>query len=103
MLTIENSAHSMANSTQSSSLLDGRHRLKVKPDSLISTSVDEATFWQKSRAPGASDNSYATVMSVQSPNTNTTGKQPTKMSTLRSESDLLALVHRKIAKGIPLG
>jgi hypothetical protein len=93
----------MPNSAQSSPLLNGRNRIKVKPDSPISMPTEDTGSWQKTRAPGASDNSYATVMSAQSPNTNTSGKQPTKTSTLRTESDLLAVVHRKIGKGIPLG
>ncbi|KAI6190443.1 hypothetical protein M3Y97_00118500 [Aphelenchoides bicaudatus] len=101
LLTIENDSM-LPNSTQQSPLLNGRNRVKVKPESPLSMSADEAMSWQKGRAPEISDNSYATVLSVQSPNTNTTGKQPTKTSTLRTERDFLSLVHQKVARGIQL-
>jgi hypothetical protein len=61
----------------------------VSSDSPVLSS-EEAISWQKQ----PSENTYASVMS---------SSKPTKTSTIRTESELLALIQRKIAKGIPLG
>jgi hypothetical protein len=54
-------------------------------------SSEEAVSWYKND----NNNTYATVMS--------SSTKPTKTTTIRSESDLLAMVHRKLDKGVPLG